>query len=143
MKSNPPNRSLILGPTVVSVGLLASLLIFTSILLVSQSLRSKVYRFDSVYVWKKFDSMSLVNEMTFNYSYRENTVRDVRESKLSDTSLGKGKAITPYGPPEIVGSPVATPRSLDHVDADSVSFYANEPVSTESTGTTQLQVIFC
>lgn len=84
MKSNSP-RTFTLGHAVVSVGLLALLLIFTSVLLVSRSIRSKVNRFENVYVMKKFNSMSLVNEKTVNNSYNENIVKDIGKVKLSNT----------------------------------------------------------
>lgn len=92
--------------------------------------------------------MSLANEKTVDNSFNENIVKDIRKLKLSNTSLGpspifdyigvegiahhlrEGKDISAYGPPEIVGSLVATSHSLDNDNAESVSLFSNEPVST-------------
>ncbi|XP_074352852.1 protein YLS7 [Apium graveolens] len=128
-------RSFSLGHDVVSVGLLALLLIFTSVVLVSQSIRSKVLRFENVYVMKAFNSMSLVNGKTVNNSYDENVVQDIRKLTLSNTTLGPSRMLDhtggANGPSEIVGSLVATSPSLDYDIAEPVSLLSNEPVSTD------------
>ncbi|WOH06787.1 hypothetical protein DCAR_0626215 [Daucus carota subsp. sativus] len=71
MKLYSSNRSLTLGHPVVSVWLLALVLICTSILLISQSIGSRVYKIDNVYASKNFDFMSLVHERPVNRSQRK------------------------------------------------------------------------